>query len=244
MVDLINSSREAPLKEVPLRLKEEGLRLSETIDEYLDKKVEQFEDDFMHVNAKEPEQKQNICRASKNIDGLTCPECGKNFAAKNTLRMHITGIHQNQGEFCKYCEKIVSFGNLRRHIKEKHQKVKKPCPECGKEYGMSNLSHHIRAIHKKENKQCPECGQFFSRSNISTHIKSVHGYLKKVCDICHEGVSYGLYSEHRLQRHNLTGQMASVLDDPFPIKSEIIEGIGKRIKSLNVGNKTFTFTLE
>ena len=244
MVDNIKSSGEDPLREVPLILKEEGLRLSETVDEYLDKKVEQFEDEFIYVSPEEQEQKPIICRGRKNSDELTCPECGKNFTAKNSLRMHITGIHQNQGEYCKYCEKIVSFGNLRRHIKEKHNKVKKPCPECGKEYGMSNLSHHIRAIHKKENKQCPECKQFFSRSNISTHIKSVHGYLKKVCDICHEEVSYGLYSDHRLKRHNLTGQMASVMDDPFPIKSEITEEKGKRIKSLNVGNRTFTFTLE
>ena len=191
-------------------------------------------------------QTKNIKREYKN--SFTCAECGKNFVTQTVLRIHISGIHLNQGERCKYCEKIVSLSNLRRHIKEKHQKVKKPCPECGKEYGMSNLSHHIRAAHKKENIQCPvkSCGKFYFRSNISSHIKRAHGNLKKVCDICNEELDYNHYSDHRLQRHNLSGKMASVIDDQctITIKSENMEGEGKGIRSLNVGNKMFTFTLE
>ena len=244
----------------------------ETADEYIEQRVKDFEDQravrqqlifnnksldheecledqpFIDDPLSNDQSMQNICQGSTTRPKFSCAECGKHFAAKNTLRMHITGIHLNQGEWCNYCEKIVSFGNLKRHIKEKHQKVKKPCPECGKEYGMSNLSHHIRAVHKRENKQCPApgCGRFFSRSNISTHIKSFHADLKKVCDICNEELSYDLYSDHRLQRHNLTGKMASVLNDHdhVTMKSEINRGEEKIIKSLNVGNKMFTFTLE
>ena len=242
LVSLMNSDGDDPLKEweEPLSLKEE------TMDVYLDVKFKQLEDQFIDVNTKNQfeEETKNIGQRSKGTKDLICPECGKHFAAKTSLRMHIIGIHQNQGELCSYCEKIVSFGNLRRHVKEKHHQLKKPCPECGKEYRMSNLSHHIRAIHKKENKQCPECGQFFSRSNISTHIKGVHGNLKKVCDICNEEVIYGQYSDHRLQKHNLTGKMASVLDEHFTVKSETNEGEEKKVRSLNVGNKIFTFTLE
>ena len=212
-----------------------------------DQKPKLFKNDPLS-NYQYEEQMQNICQGSTTTAKFSCAECGKRFTARNSLRMHITGIHLNQGELCNYCEKIVSFGNLKRHIKEKHQKVKKPCPECGREYGMSNLSHHIRAVHKRENKQCPApgCGRFLSRSNISTHIKSSHADLKKVCDICNEELSYDLYSDHRLQRHNLTGKMASVLDDHnnVTMKSEINRGEEKRIKSLNVGNKMFTFTLE
>ena len=103
--------------------------------------------------------------------------------------------------------------------------MKKPCPECGKEYGMSNLSHHIRAIHKKERVQCPICGKVCCTSNISVHIKAFHGDLKKVCDICNEEVLYGQYSDYRLKSHNMTGKMASVIDDPSSIiiKSEIVK---------------------
>ena len=243
----------------------------ETTDEYIDQQVKEFEDQrtvrqqliFKNKSLKQEgkdqqfiddplsndqfeEKMQNICQGSTTRAKFTCAECGKHFAARNTLRMHITGIHLNQGELCNFCDKIVSFSNLRRHINEKHEKLKKPCPECGKEYGMSNLSHHIRAVHKRENKQCPApgCGRFFSRSNFSTHVKSFHGHLKKVCDICNEEVSYDLYSEHRLRKHNLSGKMASVLDDQVKCKSEIMGGEEKRIKSLNVGNKMFTFTLE
>ena len=234
MFTVKNIKEEDPLEqpEEPLGLKEENQ------EEYLES-GKQFEE-------KLEEQTKYIKREDKSSFSFTCAECGKNFVSQTVLRIHITGIHLNQGELCKYCEKIVSFSNLRRHIKEKHQKMKKPCPECGKEYGMSNLSHHIRAVHKKENIQCPvkSCGKFFSRSNISTHIKRVHVSLKKVCDICNEELDYNLYSNHRLQRHNLTGKMASVIDDQCTIKSEKIEGEEKGIRSLNVGNKMFTFTLE
>ena len=235
MVTVENFNGDDPLKQCEERL---GLK-EENLDDYLDQSVKKFEEKF-------EEQLKNDKRGNATSFSFTCAECGKHFASQSVLRIHITGIHLNQGELCKYCEKIVSFSNLRRHIKEKHEKVKKPCPECGKEYGMSNLSHHIRAVHKKENIQCPvkSCGKFFSRSNISTHIKRVHDDLKKVCDICNEELNYSLYSDHRLQRHNLTGKMASVIDDQCTIKSENIEGEEKGIRSLNVGNKMFTFTLE
>ena len=117
----------------------------ETTDEYIDQQVKDFEDQRtvrqqLIFNDKSfdqdqclegqqliddplskdqfEEQMQNICQGSTIRAKFSCAECGKHFAAKNTLRMHITGIHLNQGEFCNYCEKVVSFGNLRRHIKE------------------------------------------------------------------------------------------------------------------------------
>ena len=224
-------------EEDPLEQSEESLGLKEENPEENFESGQQFKKNF-------EEQTKNIKREDKT--SFTCAECGKNFVTQTVLRIHISGIHLNQGELCKYCEKIISLSNLRRHIKEKHQKVKKPCPECGKEYGMSNLSHHIRAAHKKENIQCPvkSCGKFYFRSNISSHIKRAHGNLKKVCDICNEELDYGQYSDHRLQRHNLTGKMASVIDDRCTIKSENKEGEEKGIRSLNVGKKRFTFTLE
>ena len=174
-----------------------------------------------------------------------CQECSRNFTSKQSLKIHKTGVHRKTVEFCTFCGKTVSLSNLKRHIKEKHQKEKKPCPECGKEYGMSNLSHHIRAIHKKESRQCPICGMVCSSGNFSIHIKAFHGDLKKVCDVCNEEILYGQYSEHRSKRHNMTGKMASVIDDPSSIiiKREIVEGEDTRVKSLNVGDKMFTFTL-
>ena len=48
----------------------------------------------------------------------------------------------------------------------------------------------------------------------------------------------------RAERLGKTGKMASVIDDRCTIKSENIEGEEKGIRSLNVGNKMFTFTLE
>ena len=162
-------------------LKEEAANASESIDDFLDQKVN-------HI-IKVKDQTQHTSPGVKSKSDLTCLDCGRTFASKQCLWVHITGIHHKGSEFCKHCGKTVSLSNLRRHIKEKHQKLKKPCPECGKEYGMSNLSKHIREAHKKENKKCPECGQFFGTRNISKHIKTFHSDKKKVCDICNEEVT-------------------------------------------------------
>ena len=189
-------------------------------------------------------KKQTKDKSPRLKSDFTCQECGRNFNSRQSLKIHRRGVHKKTVEFCTYCGKTVSLSNLKRHIKEKHQKMKKPCPECGKEYGMSNLSHHIRAIHKKERRQCPVCGKVCYSSNISVHIKAFHGDMKKVCDICNEEVLYGQYSDHRSKRHNMTGKMASVIDDPSSIiiKSEIVKE-EEEVKSLNVGDKMFIFTL-
>ena len=76
-----------------------------------------------------------------------CKSCGKEFARKTDLKVHIKVKHTTQELFpCDKCEKQYSYKtNLERHKLEKHglELKKYKCPECGAVLTQrSNMKRH------------------------------------------------------------------------------------------------------
>ena len=76
-----------------------------------------------------------------------CKSCGKEFARKTDLKVHIKVKHTTQELFpCDKCEKQYSYKtNLERHKLEKHglELKKYKCPECGAVFTQrSNMKRH------------------------------------------------------------------------------------------------------
>ena len=73
---------------------------------------------------------------------LTCPyeSCGKTFAKRAVLSIHIKRIHTNRETHrCALCDKTYSHkGDLYQHVQAVHEGKKHYCSTCGKEFLRSS----------------------------------------------------------------------------------------------------------
>ena len=84
-----------------------------------------------------------------------CNFCAKTFGHHGSLKIHITGVHENVKEHgCKKCNlSFVSSNNLDKHTKAVHLNIKPyQCDICQKDFAQNaNLKSHIKEVHSKMN---------------------------------------------------------------------------------------------
>ena len=118
-----------------------------------------------------------------------CHLCGKSFANKIRLKVHLMGFHGNSMKSCPYCGKY--FKTLEVHIAHMHSgsPVEKtyPCMECDLRFKTKTMlcdhrqdAHGIQSWHC-----CDRCdNKFTSASRLQCHIKVVHLKEKANCPGC------------------------------------------------------------
>ena len=65
---------------------------------------------------------QRFFRSFKELDDVTCPECGKSFFNKNVMQRHYRTVHTSEKPFtCWHCSFATNRqANLRGHCERKH----------------------------------------------------------------------------------------------------------------------------
>ena len=111
---------------------------------------------------------------SHSTKGVTCKDCGKNFAYQSQLNTH-SAVHSNTRFKCdrEKCDKsFKNIGDLTRHLKQ-HNAPKHKCPDCDYENAdIRNFESH-RLYHSRITKYyCEYCDEeFIYNSQLQRHLK-------------------------------------------------------------------------
>ncbi|XP_048583412.1 putative histone-lysine N-methyltransferase PRDM6 isoform X2 [Nematostella vectensis] len=120
-----------------------------------------------------PEVKSQFEEAPSSI--FRCGQCGKAFAQKSVLQVHVCTRMANKPYQCGYCG--LSFNNpteLRAHAVSHCSEKPFKCGYCSRSFsGATTLNNHIRTHTGEKPFRCDSCGKSFSQgSQLSRHQRS------------------------------------------------------------------------
>ncbi|CRK94965.1 CLUMA_CG008453, isoform A [Clunio marinus] len=114
---------------------------------------------------------------------IACPNCGKLFSNRVSVKTHIRRVHGNRKKIkvtCEICGKTLMKNRFKRHMDVHTGENPFKCKFCPREFKHSSgFIYHVRAEHTGERPyRCPVegCNQvFIDYPNSSKHIKTSHG---------------------------------------------------------------------
>ena len=86
---------------------------------------------------------------------LQCETCNYFFKTKETLKRHITSVHEGKKPFkCDICTRnFARNAHLLLHVASIHEKIKQHmCTVCGEFFSLANyLKRHVQKVHEGKN---------------------------------------------------------------------------------------------
>ncbi|XP_059205225.1 zinc finger protein 135-like [Centropristis striata] len=148
-------------------------------------------------------QKNNVIPKPRGKP-LTCSVCGKTFAIRSSLTMHLKVCLYGKSFSCLICnQSFGSSSHLVRHMVIHSGEKPFSCSVCGKRFTLKqNLKRHL-IVHTGEKPfSCSVCGARFSRK---THLKRhlyVHTAEKPFsCSVCGNSYARKTYLTRHLVAH-------------------------------------------
>ncbi|XP_051557334.1 gastrula zinc finger protein XlCGF8.2DB-like isoform X3 [Myxocyprinus asiaticus] len=132
---------------------------------------------------------QQTTQRTEATHSFTCPQCGKRFTRRTTLKEHIR-IHIGENPIiCLQCGKSFSRKeNLNRHMRIHSGEKPYTCPQCGKSFlRKENLNSHMRVHTGERPFTCNLCEQRFKYVNnheCHLHFQHTGGAKSLNCDQC------------------------------------------------------------
>lgn len=115
-----------------------------------------------------------------------CPQCGKIFANRTTLRVHVLAVHHG--------------------VKENQ------CVQCGKKFAQNgNLKIHIRTVHERRRDWgCPRCAKTFTQAHmLKKHLETKHDTsVSWTCAVCETGFEDARSLRWHCMRDHSTKELA------------------------------------
>lgn len=123
-------------------------------------------------------QDQTWLPANHNKRKCICRMCGKGYANKHSLKLHMI-VHKPTVEYkCDYCHRVFTRReSLSVHVRNHTGKNKFVCEECGREFVRSDTYRYHLFTHTREKKfKCDQCSDAFPRRvELRNHLMLVHG---------------------------------------------------------------------
>ncbi len=141
-----------------------------------------FTEHMMQVHGMSQDEVLELSAGKDREEGFLCPECGKSFQYKHSLKVHINHVH-NEVELQFMCDKCdfrtARKETLRRHNEAKHLKSKTYyCDQCGfKNHLKDRVKTHIQMVHEKiKPHKCDSCEMAYGyKRDLKKHKERVHG---------------------------------------------------------------------
>lgn len=116
-----------------------------------------------------------------------CHDCGKNFAKKTQLVLHMSGHTGAKPYICSQCGRtFASRINLKKHLFTHTGEKPYLCTICGISFGrIDTLTKHMRSHTGEKPFHCSVCGNNFARrSTFTNHMRTHSGEKPYLCTEC------------------------------------------------------------
>ena len=131
----------------------------------------------------------NLHMQDHKSDQFRCDHCGKKLASNQSLKSHISALHQLIAEqSCKFCDKVFTKKfDYQKHCQE-HREAKdsQTCSICNKK--SKNVLLHTKLFHLQVKAfKCDPCDKKYSTSQaVKYHNDTIHAtHLPNLhCDKC------------------------------------------------------------
>ena len=150
----------------------------------------------------------------KNI--VKCVECGKEYANKVSLKVHVHTIHLKITHNCNTCHKsFKSKANLSQHMKTHTDSKPFECVNCKKEFSRKEkMKKHFYSCNKvitnihKGNNQLLQPGIKLREEGINLKFKLLESQLE-TCDICQKSFDSRAHLNAHAKMHQVKVEFKS-----------------------------------
>ncbi|XP_071403624.1 zinc finger protein 585A-like [Centroberyx affinis] len=159
------------------------------------------------------------CHSSAEEKRFCCEHCGKAYALKRSLDLHVAKLHTGVRYPCSHCGKLFrSASSLTRHDLTHTQERPYSCSECGNRFrSASELKIHTRYHTGERPFRCQECGKGFVQSYyLTAHMRMHTGEKPYKCPTCDKNFkSAGILKRHQMTHTGEKPHKCSVCEMAF-----------------------------
>uniref|UniRef100_A0A8D2ZJ59 C2H2-type domain-containing protein n=1 Tax=Scophthalmus maximus TaxID=52904 RepID=A0A8D2ZJ59_SCOMX len=142
------------------------------------------------------------CHSGAEEKRFCCEHCGKVYALKRSLDLHVAKLHTGVRYPCSHCGNLFRSANsLTRHYLTHTEERPYSCSECDKGFrSASELKIHTRYHTGERPFRCQECGKGFVQSYYLTAHRRMHtGEKPYKCPTCNRSFkSAGILKRHQI----------------------------------------------
>ncbi|XP_067204350.1 zinc finger protein 383-like [Linepithema humile] len=128
-----------------------------------------------------------------------CDQCGKEFALKERLKLHMRTHTGFKPYKCSECDKSFARGSQLHQHRRRHSQIKPyTCELCSRNFTCAaNLSVHLKRHSGQKDYLCDLCGRgFLRRDALKKHLQCLHRDVKSfLCVVCNKTFK-GHLSQH------------------------------------------------
>ncbi|KAF5283230.1 hypothetical protein FQA39_LY17377 [Lamprigera yunnana] len=178
---------------------------------------DQSENSITNVPKKKPRKK---------MGELSCTDCDKVFAHRNSLIYHMKSHTGDRPHQCEQCGKSFFAGSaLKVHMRLHSGAKPYKCEECGRNFRQwGDLKYHTISLHSDQKQyQCEYCGKDFARKySLIVHRRIHTGERNYKCEFCGKCFRASSYLQNHRRIH--TGEKphpCEVCGKPFRVRSDM-----------------------